>query len=130
MPLSRRSLEYRNSRIGSWFSQKPITGIMQVSQLLNDRNFLRKRIEHTMQTEIPADLAFFVQRMVAERRFLSEGDVLAEGLRLLQARETLRKEVRAGFEQLDAGLGIEASEVYRRAEERIQEIASQKGTPG
>jgi antitoxin ParD1/3/4 len=81
-----------------------------------------------MTAEIPADFAFFVQRMVAERRFLTTNDVLAEGLRLLQARETLRQEVRSGFEQLDAGLGIPAEDVYRRAEEKIQEIARQKST--
>ena len=79
-----------------------------------------------MTSEIPADFAFFVQRMVAERRFLTADDVLAEGLRLLQARETLRQEVRVGFEQLDAGLGVEAEDVYRRAEEKIREIAGQK----
>ena len=75
-----------------------------------------------MTTEIPNDLAPFVQRMVSERRFLSEGDVLAEGLRLLQARETLREEVNMGFAQLDAGLGVPADEVYSRAEERIREV--------
>jgi Arc/MetJ-type ribon-helix-helix transcriptional regulator len=78
-----------------------------------------------MTAEIPADMALFVQRMVSERRFLSTGDVLAEGLRLLQARETLRQEVRSGFEQLDGGLGVEAEEVYRRAEGKIHEIARQ-----
>lgn len=75
-----------------------------------------------MSTEIPSDLAPFVQRMLAERRFLSEEDVLAEGLRLLQAREALRDEVKKGFEQLDAGAGIPSEEVYARAEERIQQI--------
>lgn len=79
-----------------------------------------------MNADIPSDLAPFVQRMVAERRFLTESDVLAEGLRLLQARETLRQEVRLGFEQLDAGLGIEASDVYRRAEEKIRDVAKQQ----
>ncbi len=75
-----------------------------------------------MSTELPSDLAPFVQRMLAERRFLSEDDVLAEGLRLLQARETLRDEVKKGFEQLDAGAGIPAADVYAQAEERIQQI--------
>ena len=79
-----------------------------------------------MTAEIPADMAFFVQRLVAERRFLTTEEVLVEGLRLLQARETLRQEVRAGFEQLDAGLGVDAEDVYRRAEEKIREIARQK----
>jgi antitoxin ParD1/3/4 len=79
-----------------------------------------------MTAEIPADFAFFVERMVAERRFLTTDDVLAEGLRLLQAREALRQEVQFGFEQLDAGLGVEAEDVYRRAEQRICEIAGRK----
>ena len=59
-----------------------------------------------MGTGIPSDMAPFVERMVSGRRFLSEQDVMAEGLRMLQARETLREEVVKGFEQLDAGLGI------------------------
>ena len=75
-----------------------------------------------MTSEIPNDLVPFVQRMVAERRFFSEVDVLAAGLRLLQVRETLRAEVNKGFEQLDAGLGIPAEDVYARAAERIQQI--------
>ena len=75
-----------------------------------------------MTKEIPSDLLPFVQRMVAAKRFLNEGDVVAEGLRLLQARETLREEVRKGFEQLDAGLGIPAEQVYTRVEQRIVEI--------
>ena len=75
-----------------------------------------------MTTEIPSDLVPFVQRMVSEKRFFSESDVLAEGLRLLQSRETLRAEVRKGFDQLDAGHGIPAEDVCRRAEQRIQQI--------
>ena len=75
-----------------------------------------------MTTEIPRDLLPFVERMVAAKRFLNEGDVVAEGLRLLQARETLRDEVRKGFEQLDAGLGLPAEQVYARVEQRIREI--------
>ncbi len=77
-----------------------------------------------MTTEIPSDLVPFVQRMVAARRFLNESDVLAEGLRLLQAREALREEVRKGFEQLDAGLGIPGDHVYTRVEQRIRDVES------
>lgn len=79
-----------------------------------------------MATEIPSDLVPFVQRMVSEKRFLNESDVLAEGLRMLQARETLHAEVRKGFDKLDAGKGIPAEDVYRRAEERIREIENGK----
>ena len=75
-----------------------------------------------MSSNIPSDLVPFVQRMIAEKRFLSEEDVLAEGLRMLQARESLREEVRKGFDQLNAGQTVPAAQVYARAEERIRQI--------
>ncbi len=75
-----------------------------------------------MSTEIPSDLLPFVRRMVAAKRFLTEDDVIAEGIRLLQSRETLRDEVANGFDQLDAGLGIPAAQVYDRVEQRIRAI--------
>ena len=78
-----------------------------------------------MVTEIPMDLAPFVQRLVAERRFLSESDVVAEALRLLQSREEFRQQVRLGFNQLDAGQVVPAEEVYARAEQRIEEIETE-----
>ena len=75
-----------------------------------------------MTIEIPSDMAPFVQRMVSEKRFLSADDVLTEGLRMLQARETLRDEVKKGFTQLDAGQGIPAEQAYSRAEARIAQV--------
>jgi Arc/MetJ-type ribon-helix-helix transcriptional regulator len=77
-----------------------------------------------MNAQIPADLAPFVERMVTERRFLNESDVLAAGLRLLQARETLIQEVRTGFEELDRGQGIPAEDAFRRAERAVDEVES------
>lgn len=75
-----------------------------------------------MSTGIPQDMESFVQRMVDGRRFLNEQDVVTEGLRMLQARETLRDEVAKGFTSLDASQGIPAEQVYARAEKRIAEI--------
>ncbi|WP_417735474.1 ribbon-helix-helix domain-containing protein [Rosistilla oblonga] len=75
-----------------------------------------------MSTGIPQDMEPFVRRMVTGRRFLSEQDVVTEGLRLLQARETLRDEVAKGFASLDAGQGVPADQVFARAEQRIAEI--------
>ncbi|MBX3417701.1 MAG: hypothetical protein KF851_08870 [Pirellulaceae bacterium] len=77
-----------------------------------------------MTTEIPSDLLPFVRRMVAAKRFLSDSDVIAAGIRLLQARETLRDEVTRGFDQLDADLGIPEAQVYDRVEQRIRAIES------
>jgi antitoxin ParD1/3/4 len=83
---------------------------------------MRNRAGEIMSTGIPQDMEPFVQRMVAGRRFLSEQDVVTEGLRMLQARETLREEVAKGFASLDSGKGVQAEQVYSRAEKRIAEI--------
>ena len=72
-----------------------------------------------MTVDIPADLAPFVQRLIAERRFLTEGDVLAEGLRLLQSQEALRAAIRGGFAELEEGRFVAADEVFAKAEEHI-----------
>ena len=41
-----------------------------------------------MPTDIPPEFQSFVSSLIARRRYLSESEVLSEGLRLLQARET------------------------------------------
>ena len=75
-----------------------------------------------MSTDIPNSMEPFVQKMVNGRRYLNEQEVVAEGLRMLEARETLREEVAKGFASLDAGRGIPADQVYARAEKRIAYI--------
>jgi len=79
-----------------------------------------------MSIEIPSELLPFVERMVSQRRYLSEREVLVEGLRLLEARETLREEVGKGFAELDAGRGVPASDVYSRAEQRIRQVENEQ----
>ena len=67
-----------------------------------------------MSIQIPQDFVPFVQRLVNSKRFLSEEDVVAEGLRMLRASETLKAEVEKGFDELDSGLGIDADTVFAR----------------
>ena len=74
-----------------------------------------------MSVQIPNDFVPFVKRLIDSRRFLSEEDVLAEGLRMLQARETLKAEVEKGFDELDRGLGNDASVVFERLKARLSE---------
>ena len=74
-----------------------------------------------MSVQIPNDFVPFVKRLIDSRRFLSEEDVLAEGLRMLHARETLNAEVEKGFDELDRGLGNDASVVFERLKARLSE---------
>ncbi len=67
-----------------------------------------------MSVQIPSDFAPFVKRLVDSRRFLSEEDVVAEGLRMLRASETLKSEVEKGFDELDRGLGTDVDSVFNR----------------
>ncbi len=80
-----------------------------------------------MTTEIPLEFVTFVQQLVSARRFLNEGDVVAEALRLLHARESLRDEAQKGFRQLDDGFGLPIEDVILRVEQRIDEI--EPGSP-
>lgn len=72
-----------------------------------------------MSIQIPQDFIPFVQRLVNSRRFLSEEDVVAEGLRMLRASETLKSEVEKGFEELDDGLGTDADTVFTRLKSQV-----------
>ena len=74
-----------------------------------------------MSVQIPNDFVPFVKRLIDSRRFLSEEDVLAEGLRMLHARETLKAEVEKGFDELDRGLGVQANVVFDRLKARLSE---------
>jgi Arc/MetJ-type ribon-helix-helix transcriptional regulator len=67
-----------------------------------------------MTVQIPSDFAPFVKRLVDSRRFLSEEEVIAEGLRMLRASETLKYEVEKGFDELDRGLGADVDGVFER----------------
>lgn len=79
-----------------------------------------------MSQHVPADMDSFVAEMLLKRRFFSEEEVVREGLRLLQSRETLREEVRKGFDQLDQGAKVSASELARRGKQTIAK--HQQGT--
>lgn len=67
-----------------------------------------------MSIQIPTDFLPFVKRLVDSRRFLSEEDVVAEGLRMLRASEMLKAEVEKGFDELDRGLGEDSKAVFDR----------------
>ena len=51
---------------------------------------------------------------------MSESEVLSEGLRLLQARETLSEEVRKGFEQIKNGQCVNGPEAMAKLRTDLQ----------
>ena len=81
-----------------------------------------------MSIDIPADFNPIVQKLIADGRFRDENEVIAEGLRLVVARESLYADIRTGLDDLDAGNCVAAHEVYAEARRRIQAI-DEKNTP-
>ncbi len=75
-----------------------------------------------MNIQIPADFHPAVQKLISEGRFRDEGEIVAEGIRLVLVREQLEKDVQAGLDDLDAGNRIDAEDVYAEARERIRAI--------
>ena len=74
-----------------------------------------------MLIDIPQEFESFVASLVARSRFLSEHEVLAESLRLLQARESLADEIQKGFEQNDAGQSINGLLAFDKLRARLGE---------
>ena len=75
-----------------------------------------------MNVEIPPDLGEFVRQLVAEGVVTDENEALVEGLRLLQARQQLRRDVNFGIEQLERGEGLDEEGVFDHLEQRITDI--------
>ena len=75
-----------------------------------------------MNAEIPSDLTPFVEGLISQGRYADPDAVVAESIRLLESQEALRRDVREGFAQLDAGQGIDARAVYERVEQRIRQV--------
>jgi antitoxin ParD1/3/4 len=74
-----------------------------------------------MATGIPTEMSPFVNRMLAEKRFQTEGEVVLAGLRLLEARETLLEDLKLGLDELNAGLVLEEEDVFAEVEKEIQQ---------
>jgi len=81
----------------------------------------------TLTVSLTPELDRFVASHVASGRFVSASEVVREGLRLLEERETrreielerLRGEVRIGLEQARAGRLVDGEEVFEELERRV-----------
>ncbi len=67
-----------------------------------------------MSTSIPPEIEQYVEQVVAAGRYKSAEEVVRAAFRLLQEQDrgvqSLRADVKEGFEQLDRGEGIELDE--------------------
>jgi antitoxin ParD1/3/4 len=75
-----------------------------------------------MSVDIPSDYGAIVQQLISEGKYQDESEVVAEGIRLVVAREKLHADIQAGIDELDAGKGIDASEVYAEVRRKIKVV--------
>lgn len=80
----------------------------------------------TLSIALPPDLEQFVSSRVAAGSYPSEGEVIRDGLRLLQQRETenesigqLRAQIAVGLEQAERGDLHDGDEFFRSLKETI-----------
>jgi Arc/MetJ-type ribon-helix-helix transcriptional regulator len=81
-----------------------------------------QRQERRMTIEIPNDCAPIVEHLIATGSYSDEASIVADGIRLVAAKERLNADIEAGIRQLDAGERIPASEVYAKARQRVRAI--------
>jgi len=79
-----------------------------------------------MSTDIPSDYGSIVQELIAQGKFQDEQEVVAEGIRLVIARDRLHADIQAGIDELDRGESIDANDVYAEARRRIKAVEDQQ----
>ena len=79
-----------------------------------------------MSTEIPSDYGPAIHEMIAQGKFQNEQEIVAEGIRLVIARDKLHAGIQAGINELDRGESVEADDVYAEARRRIKAIEDQQ----
>lgn len=78
-----------------------------------------------MSIEIPSDCTPIIEELLATGCYRDEAAIVADGIRLVAAKERLTADIEAGIRQLDAGQRIPASEVYANARERVRAIENE-----
>jgi antitoxin ParD1/3/4 len=79
-----------------------------------------------MDIQLPTEACQFIEGMVASGQYASVSDAVADGVRLLMSRQKLFSEIQQGIGELNAGMGIEGSQVLGELRLRAQRLKQQE----
>jgi antitoxin ParD1/3/4 len=79
-----------------------------------------------MDIQLPTEACQFIEGMVASGQYASVSDAVADGVRLLMSRQKLYSEIQQGIAELNAGMGIEGSQVLGELRLRAQRLKQQE----
>ena len=79
-----------------------------------------------MDIQLPTEACQFIEGMVASGQYASVSDAVADGVRLLMSRQKLYSEIQQGIGELNAGMGIEGSQVLGELRLRAQKLKQQE----
>lgn len=77
-----------------------------------------------MSSNISPENEQFIEHQLASGTYRSREDLLDEAVRLLKRRRELQEVIQAGIE---SGPSVSASEVFRRLEEKLENLGVQDG---
>lgn len=80
-----------------------------------------------MNVNLPTEASQFIERLVASGQYGSVDEAVADGIRLLMSRQQLKADIQKGIDELDAGKGIEGSQVFGELRERAKKLEEQAG---
>lgn len=78
-----------------------------------------------MNVELPPDAIRFVKSLVASGEYPSIEEAVAEGVRLLMARQQLKDDIQAGIDDLDQGRCVDGKQVFAELRERARSLGDQ-----
>jgi len=75
-----------------------------------------------MNIQLPTEAHQFIEGMVASGQYASVNDAVVDGVRLLMSRQQLRAEIQQGIVELNAGMGVEGSQVFEELRTRAERL--------
>jgi antitoxin ParD1/3/4 len=80
---------------------------------------------NTMNIDLSQEATQFIEGLVASGEYSTPEEAVADGIRLLMSRQTLRSDIQKGIDELDSGQGVEGQQVFAELRARAKKLTDQ-----